>query len=214
MPSKSLGTRLQTLKTISVNRISSLRPANVDSFNKHFQIDKKARFATRGFQIFVAFMSWFFIGRLDDGFISLHGLYGPVRYMWFCAVCSPVVAGVLVAQYFVNCVAKSWSSLKVLVLELICDLLVMLFWLACLISLAAPVGKSCPPGTSSECTNFNWVLAWGALSFVFWFVGVVWDVQGFLKGVWGWGGEELNEVEMDGEIRRLNRQAGSGRRWR
>ncbi|KNC96921.1 uncharacterized protein SPPG_07746 [Spizellomyces punctatus DAOM BR117] len=212
---KSLGERLTTLKTISVNKFNSLRPPpTVGSFDRHFHIDKQARFATRFFEVLVGIASWYFIGKLKDPLIGDHDLWPTVRYTWFCAVFSPIVSVALVGQHFISCLSKAWSSIKVLILEIIVDVFITFAWLVCLITLGSKMSGDCPPNSSDECNMFNWVLAWGSFSVLFWFASVVWDVKSLLKGVWGWGGERLNDTEMDAEIRRMSRNAGSGRRWR
>ncbi|KAI8904929.1 hypothetical protein DFJ77DRAFT_504995 [Powellomyces hirtus] len=216
MPAKGLGARLTTLKTISLTKLRTLGPSpTAGSFDRNFQIDKPARFSFRAFQVLVAFASWFFIGRLhNEELIQSHGLWPAVQYLWFLAICSPILSAVLVGQYFFSCLNKSWSSLKVLTLELICDAITFLFWLICIGYIGSQMGTDCKPGNGiSQCTNFNWVLAWGGFSIIFWFMSFVWDIKGFMKGVWGWGGERLNDREVDAEIRRMSRNQSRGSRW-
>ncbi|KAJ3001062.1 hypothetical protein HKX48_003079 [Thoreauomyces humboldtii] len=218
MPPKSnLGARLTTLKTVGLTKLRTLGPtATAGSFDRNFQIDKPARFSFRAFQILVAFASWFFIGKLsNDGLIAEHGLWPAVQYLWFLAICSPILSAVLIGQYFFACLNKSWSSLKILSLELICDGLATFGWVVCIGYLGTKMGKDCTPNNGvAECSPFLWLLVWGTFSVIFWFMGFVWDIKGFLQGVWGWGGERLNDSEVDAEIRRMSRNQSRGSRWR
>ncbi|KAI8822990.1 uncharacterized protein EV422DRAFT_618702 [Fimicolochytrium jonesii] len=215
---KSLGERLTSLKTISLTKMRSLGPPpTAGSFDKNFQIEKQARFAYRFFEIIVSFASWFFIGKLhNEELIKEKELWPAVQYLWFLAVVSPMLAGVLIGQYFVSAIVKSWSSLKVLAIELLIDFTVFFLWLICVGYLGSQMGMSCKPGDQelSQCTNFNWTLAWSSFNVIFWFLSMVWDIKGFLKGVWGWGGEQLSDREVDAEIRRMSRNQSRGSRWR
>ncbi|KAI8590090.1 hypothetical protein BDZ88DRAFT_119355 [Geranomyces variabilis] len=216
MASKSLGARMTALKTVGLTKLRTLGPSpTAGSFDRNFQIDKSARFAFRGFQVLVAFASWFFIGRLhNELLIEENSLWPAIQYLWFLAICSPILSGVLVGQYFFSCLNKSWSSIKILSLELICDFCAFFGWLVCIGYMGHTMGTACAPGSGiDQCTNFNWVLAWGSFSIIFWFMSLAWDIKGFMKGVWGWGGERLSDREVDAEIRRMSRNQSRGSRW-
>ncbi|KAI9003702.1 hypothetical protein BC832DRAFT_521832, partial [Gaertneriomyces semiglobifer] len=150
---------------------------------RHFEIDKAARFSCRFFQCLVALASYYFISKLEGPEIEDRGLGITVRYTWALAVLSPVVSIVLVLQYFVSCIMKSWSSLKVLIFESFFDILMTFLWVVCIFTLGIKMGGNCPPGTSKVCDYFNWVLAWGSFSALFWLAAVVFDLTSVFKGV-------------------------------
>ncbi|KAI9015085.1 hypothetical protein BC832DRAFT_188019 [Gaertneriomyces semiglobifer] len=206
-----LSTRLSHFK--SIHKSFPSRAGGSSRSRRHFEIDKAGRFACRFFQCLVALASYYFIGKLADPEMESHDLWPTVRYTWALAVLSPVVSVVLVLQYFVSCIMKSWSSLKVLIFESLFDIVFTFLWIICILTLGIKMGSSCPPGTSKTCDYFNWVLAWGSFSALFWLTAVVFDLKSLFKGVFGWGGERLNEAEMDTEIRRLSSTTGRSGRW-
>ncbi|KAI8814891.1 hypothetical protein BJ742DRAFT_671315 [Cladochytrium replicatum] len=173
---------------------------------KNFKIEKLPRFAVRFFQIVVAFGSFFFLGRQDSTLLTPRDLWAIINYTWFLSIVSPIISVILVVQYFAPWLTKTWTSRRMLIFESICDVTITFLWIICFSVAASRMGTDCPPGTSTSCDRFNWVLAFEVLSFVFWFAAIVFDVLGLLKGIWGYGEQIPDDVvELNSAARRQMR---------
>ncbi|KAJ3108875.1 hypothetical protein HDU97_010147 [Phlyctochytrium planicorne] len=188
---------------------------------RNFPIEKKHRFANRFFQAVCAFASYYFLEKQNAALMNTYKLWTIINYNWFVSILAPMVAAAMVAQYFVPVIIHVWTSRRILALELLMDASMSVLFMACFIGEVTGIGKNCPPGTSSGCDMLNWVLAWNFLrfdyktlsqsydfSFIFWVAAVGIDIHSILVGFGfckGWGGDRLEDLEMDASIRRMGR---------
>ncbi|KAJ3417170.1 hypothetical protein HDV05_006376 [Chytridiales sp. JEL 0842] len=194
---------------------------------RNFPIKKKVRFANRFFQIAIALASYYFLGRQSNELMSAKGLWPIINFNWFVAAAAPIVSGAVVAQYFLPIIITNWNSRKILAFELLMDVSMTVLWIACFSSEVIRMGNDCPPGTSSACDVFNWVLAWNILrlvafykkkqtvggntaisfSFILGVFAIGLDIYALLSGFGflGWG-ERIQDLELDASIRRMGRR--------
>ncbi|KAI8850292.1 hypothetical protein BC829DRAFT_389714 [Chytridium lagenaria] len=175
---------------------------------RNFPIEKKHRFANRFFQAICAFASYYFLEKQNAALMNQYKMWTIINYNWFIAIVSPIICAALIAQYFVPVIIHVWTSRKILGLELLMDSSMAVLYIACFIAEVTAVGRNCAPGTSAACDMLNWVLAWNFLSFIFWTAAVGIDIHSILVGFGfcrGWGGDRLEDLEMDASIRRMGR---------
>ncbi|KAJ3322156.1 hypothetical protein HDU76_013943 [Blyttiomyces sp. JEL0837] len=201
--------QLKSLKKGQSGARSGLLGGSKDRDTRNFPIEKKVRFSNRFFQIMLGIASFYFLGSQDNALMVSHQLWPIINFNWFLAIAAPFIAGGLVGQYSVPFIVTAWNSRKILSLEILTDISVTIMWVACFSGEVYRMGQDCPPASSHGCDMFNWVLAWNILSFISWFFAILIDIHSFLVGFgWfpSWGGERLDDLEMDAAIRRMGRK--------
>ncbi|KAL3898907.1 MAG: hypothetical protein SGCHY_002412 [Lobulomycetales sp.] len=178
---------------------------------ENFKIHKPARFGNRCFQIITSLGAWFFLGSQNEALLYSHGAAGFFSLNIALSVLSPMASVVCIIIYVIPWFKKKWTSRKLLKVEGVVDLIFTMFWILLFAAEMHAIGDSCPPGRSAACDKYNWVLAWGCLSGLFWFVAFCLDLWSYLDGVYNWG-DRLGEQETDTVLRRLAQKTRGGGR--
>ena len=170
--------------------------------SRNFTVDKTTRFAGRFFQIALALFAWYFLASQNGNIAAYYELTDIIYAMWFFAVVSPIVSTFLVVLYVAPWFSHSWSSKRILILEIVADFLMAFGWLSGFIVMMVATKGHCVPLPDTSCTNFNWLEAWCFLSFAAFLYGLAIDIITLYKGVCGSSDIEA-EILLD--VRRTTR---------
>jgi hypothetical protein len=169
---------------------------------KNFPVEKTARFAGRFFQIALAIFAWYFLSSQAQPIVVHYNLTPVINAMWFFAIISPMVSGFLIAIYYFSWFSKSWTSRRILCMELSCDSFMTMGWLCGFVLMIIATSGNCQPLPDATCTNFNWLVAWCFLSFIAFFYGLGIDIVSLYRGIWG---SNAVEAEILLDVRRTTR---------
>lgn len=185
-----------------------------DVDTQNFKIHKSARFGNRFFQIVVAIGPWFSLSYNWSQVKKIPSMNALINLNWFLAIVSPFLAAGCVGIYLIPWFKKSWTSRKMLMTETSIDFVTFILWTSLFGNEVSTLGNGCDPTAPNtvfvDCDRFNWVLAWGAMSMIFWFFALALDVWAYLSGVYGWG-ERLSDGEADSVLRRLSKNSRARR---
>ncbi|KAJ3222877.1 hypothetical protein HK099_001801 [Clydaea vesicula] len=179
----------------------------------NFRIPKAGRFSNRVFQIVVSLGAWLFLGRQGKKLVETYTLGQVISLHWILSIFSPIVSGGLILMYLMPWFKKSWNSRKLLKVEFFFDLVLFSLWTLMFAVEVNYIGGNCPAGSSDDCNMYNWVLAWGGFSMIFWFAGICFDIWSWGEGIYGWG-DRLTDSEADSVLRRLSKGTSSSQRSR
>ncbi|TPX37336.1 hypothetical protein SeMB42_g06933 [Synchytrium endobioticum] len=169
-----LGRSRTTGSNQRLNAIASINDSQYDT--KNFKVHKWTRFSARGFELFVSVILMALLGKTPSTLANGNDVSGIVNTGFAISAISLLVAGFGILMYALPFFLHSWTSRRVLIIELTMDIIMTALFAATFVAAAV---NTCPPG---KCDSFNWDVVFLTADVLCYAVSVFLDVWSLLRG--------------------------------
>ncbi|TPX30447.1 hypothetical protein SmJEL517_g06006 [Synchytrium microbalum] len=150
-----------------------------DFDTKNFKVNKWTRFSARGFELFLSVILMAMLGRTPATLSNSNDVSGITSAMFAVSAISLIAASAGIVLYMVPFFMHSWTTRRVLIVEMSIDAIMSGLFVCGFIAAAV---KTCQPGTSS-CDAMNWDIVFMCAVGAAYLISLGLDAYSLLKGL-------------------------------